>query len=366
MRFWSQNQFSHLPQKVPVRPTIRSRPLGLARTHRTALLPYFGQIKSKSKQSLDYFILYGTPNYGPGQANPFTLYYEHLDLPLEELERLKSLKVREDPALDPRSGLGSGPAGSLSELTLPPSPAAPDLVLQPEGRVRGGACAARAQGLDGGGGARDAQATARACLCRKNIQVWPAASSAVVMMLTPLAPTHARRLMEQMHHRLYKQFDDAAPVHDVNDGYWVLRAEEVPEGEAEQGGRTMQVCHVHENDAAATAPTFFGDPFLLRIRDDETVAQIRARIQVRALGSLGFRCLSQIAHLPWIDPQAKLGVADDEFAKWKLAFHPPRGPLEFLDSDTGALLGPRVAAAAGTVLNDSEVYLALQVRLGVV
>lgn len=163
----------------------------------------------------------------------------------------------------------------------------------------------------------------------------------------------------------------ADPTHEIgniNDQYWLLRAEPIPpseEGPPDEGEITIYVAHIAapkpppgstggaaaaaneaaadaaNNDsnggAAAAAPaalpaagvgggfipaggvsppetvTPFGDPFMLRIRVDETVGEVKARIQ------------------------EKLGVAPAEFEGWRAAYVTIRGPpVQYLAGEQGS------------------------------
>lgn len=149
-------------------------------------------------------------------------------------------------------------------------------------------------------------------------------------------------------------------ISSVNDSYWLLRAEPIPQDqEAEaltDGDRIINVCHIStnstkaesagnnsptsqsgpNNDAASggnggfisTAPAstaatvnVFGDPFLLRVGAQETVGAIKSRIQ------------------------EKLGVAAADFEHWKFAFVPVHAQLGYLADDE--VLAARFAAAEG-------------------
>ncbi|GKE92308.1 ubiquitin carboxyl-terminal hydrolase 13, partial [Tanacetum coccineum] len=73
----------------------------------------------------------------------------------------------------------------------------------------------------------------------------------------------------------------------------------------------------------------FGDPFIFVIRDDETLAEIRLRIQ------------------------KKLQVPDEEFSKWKFAFVSLGNPRYLQDSDV-----------VFTRFENSDVYGAWEEYLG--
>ncbi|KAG1662438.1 hypothetical protein FOA52_004019 [Chlamydomonas sp. UWO 241] len=190
-------------------------------------------------------------------------------------------------------------------------------------------------------------------------------------LLGPAAEGRRLRLMEVYNSKVYKVCDDSEPVDCMKDNYWHLRAECVPadqEGETPPGFTLLHVCHfalpgdkdtakdktagdrdkaqdtakdkgdkggVKDGDkdedkggdkdadvreARLPLASIFGAPFLLRIRDDEPVSEIQARIQ------------------------AKLGVSDEEWAKWRFAFLPGRLPEYLEGTDT---LGERLRSHSG-------------------
>lgn len=148
-------------------------------------------------------------------------------------------------------------------------------------------------------------------------------------------------------------------ISTVNDNYWLLRAEPVPQDQEQDNqaarDRIIHVCHISTNngtnkaesagnnsptsqsaptnDAAGggfigTAPAttaatvnVFGDPFLFKITAQETVGAVKARIQ------------------------EKLGIAAADFEQWKFAFVPVHAQLEYLADDD--VLAEKFAAAEG-------------------
>lgn len=152
-------------------------------------------------------------------------------------------------------------------------------------------------------------------------------------------------------------------ISSVNDNYWLLRAEPVPQDQEieslAEDDRIIHVCHINthsthstkaesagnnsptsqsgpNNDAAsggnggfigtalatiAATVNVFGDPFLLRIGAQETVGAVKSRIQ------------------------QKLGVAAADFEHWKLAFVPVHAQLVYVADHE--VLAERFAAAEG-------------------
>jgi ubiquitin carboxyl-terminal hydrolase 7 len=104
------------------------------------------------------------------------------------------------------------------------------------------------------------------------------------------------RMMEVFNHRIYKIFAETEEIETINDQYWTIRAEEMAPEEADCGPdhKLIHVRHFYR-DTRMNMTHNFGDPFLLLIAPDETLASIRSRIK------------------------AKLGLTDEELAKWKFA-----------------------------------------------
>jgi len=129
------------------------------------------------------------------------------------------------------------------------------------------------------------------------------------------------RLLEIFYARIYKVFAPADRVDAINDSYWTLRAEPVPEGDAEplaENERYLHVCHCAP-DAGGGAPTTHGDPFMLRVRDEETLDELKPRIRAAL----------------------RQAVTDKEFGAWKFALCPHLRPPEYLQGTdaVGARLG---------------------------
>ncbi len=219
----------------------------------------------------------GFENALSARAKHDILYYEVLDMPLPQLERLKSLRVhfhaKDTRRLD------------VVNVRVPK-----------ESRVA------------------DAMAELRRVLGEK------------------VSTTRALRFMETYQSKIFKVFAPDDTIDNINDAYWVLRAEEVPEDEApfgdsetirsasdaddvargdsdatETGDVLIHVYHFYRDgddkgdDAAQHTKSqhvhLFGDPFFMRVARDETLGSVKARARL------------------------KLGVAEKEFAKWRWAFH---------------------------------------------
>ncbi|XP_027344833.1 ubiquitin carboxyl-terminal hydrolase 12-like isoform X3 [Abrus precatorius] len=125
-------------------------------------------------------------------------------------------------------------------------------------------------------------------------------------------PDAELRLLEVFYHKIYKVFPPNEKIENINDQYWTLRAEEIPEEEKNLGphDRLIHVYHFNKDTAQNQMQIQnFGEPFFLVIHEGETLSEIKARIQ------------------------KKLQVPDDEFSKWKFAFLSLGRPEYLQDSD---------------------------------
>jgi ubiquitin carboxyl-terminal hydrolase 7 len=111
-------------------------------------------------------------------------------------------------------------------------------------------------------------------------------------------PDAELRLLEVFYHKIYKIFPPHEKIENINDQYWTLRAEEIPEEEKNLGphDRLIHVYHFMKDPNQNQQIQNFGDPFLLVIREGETAAEILERIQ------------------------KKLRVPDEEFSKVTFIF----------------------------------------------
>ncbi|XP_021892594.1 ubiquitin carboxyl-terminal hydrolase 13-like [Carica papaya] len=125
-------------------------------------------------------------------------------------------------------------------------------------------------------------------------------------------PNAELRLLEVFYHKIYKIFPLGEKIENINDQYWTLRAEEIPEEEKNLGpnDRLVHVYHFTKDTAQNQMQILnFGEPFFLVIHEGENLANIKVRIQ------------------------KKLQVPDEEFAKWKFAFLSLGRPEYLQDSD---------------------------------
>ncbi|XP_061337536.1 ubiquitin C-terminal hydrolase 13-like isoform X1 [Gastrolobium bilobum] len=124
-------------------------------------------------------------------------------------------------------------------------------------------------------------------------------------------PDAQLRLFEVFNHKIYKIFPLSEKIESINDQYWTLRAEEIPEEERNLGlhDRLIHVYHFI-NDPAPNQPVQnFGDPFFMVIHEGETLADVKLRIQ------------------------KKLQVPNEDFSKWKFAYLSLGRPDYLQDSD---------------------------------
>ncbi|CAH1441856.1 unnamed protein product [Lactuca virosa] len=125
-------------------------------------------------------------------------------------------------------------------------------------------------------------------------------------------PNAELRLLEVFYHKIYKIFPLTERIENINDQYWTLRAEEIPEEEKDLGptDRLIHVYHFTKETAQNQMQVQnFGEPFFLIIHQDETLGDVKLRIQ------------------------KKLQVPDDDFSKWKFAFLSLGRPEYLEDSD---------------------------------
>jgi len=125
------------------------------------------------------------------------------------------------------------------------------------------------------------------------------------------SPNAELRVLEVFYHKIYQIFPLLEKIENINDQYWTLRAEEIPEEEKNIGSndRLIHVYHLMKDINQTQQIQNFGDPFFLLVREGETLAEVKKRIQ------------------------SKLQVSDEEFSKWKFAFISMNRPDYLQDSD---------------------------------
>ncbi|KAJ7528132.1 hypothetical protein O6H91_16G085500 [Diphasiastrum complanatum] len=187
------------------------------------------------------------------------LYFETLDLPLPELQGLKTLKVAFHNARTEEV--------SVHNIRLPKQSTVGDVINELKGKVE---------------------------------------------LSSPKAEL---RILEVFYHKIYKIFPLSEKIENINDQYWTLRAEEIPEEEKNLGpqDRLIHVYHFNRDASQTNMVQNFGEPFFLLVSEDETLAKVKLRIQ------------------------KKLQVPDEEFIKWKFAFLSLGRPEYLQDTDLVAI-----------------------------
>ncbi|GAA0141978.1 cysteine protease [Lithospermum erythrorhizon] len=124
-------------------------------------------------------------------------------------------------------------------------------------------------------------------------------------------PDAELRLMEIFYNKIYKIYPLNERIENINDQYWTLRAEEIPEEEKNLGpsDRLIHVTHLVSDPAQTHMVKNFGVPFLLVIHESEALTEVKERIQ------------------------QKLQVPNEDFSKWKFAILSMGRPEYLEDSD---------------------------------
>jgi ubiquitin carboxyl-terminal hydrolase 7 len=88
------------------------------------------------------------------------------------------------------------------------------------------------------------------------------------------------RIFDVYLHKIYKVYQPTEKVDSVNDQNGPLRIQEVPDEEKNAGphGYLIHVCHFFKDDHHIE---YFGEPFLFLIHDGESLSDIKVRIQKR-------------------------------------------------------------------------------------
>ncbi|PWA50667.1 ubiquitin-specific protease 13 [Artemisia annua] len=226
------------------------------------------------------------------------LYYEVLDIPLPELESLKTLKVAFHHATKDEV--------VTHTIRLPKQSTVADMINDLKTKVE----------LSH----KDAELRLVEVFYHKIYKVELSHKDAEL------------RLVEIFYHKIYKIFQLNEKIENINDQYWTIRAEEIPEEQKDLGPQHSLI-HVYHftKDSSQNQVQIqnFGEPFLFVIRDDETLAEIKLRIQ------------------------NKLHVPNEEFSKWKFAFVSLGNPRYLQDSDV-----------VSTLFKKFDIYGAWELYLG--
>ncbi|KAL1558281.1 CSN-associated deubiquitinating enzyme Ubp12, variant 2 [Salvia divinorum] len=95
-------------------------------------------------------------------------------------------------------------------------------------------------------------------------------------------PDAELRLLEVFAHKIYKIFPSGEKIESINDNNWALQAEEIPEEEKHLGPHDclIHVYHfMNEENQNQLEIQNFGEPFLLAIHADEILANVKIRVQ---------------------------------------------------------------------------------------
>jgi len=98
----------------------------------------------------------------------------------------------------------------------------------------------------------------------------------------PLPVERCVRMLELFNHRIYKILSGEDEIEQINDQYWLIRVEEIPLEERAMGpeDRVVHVRHVYQ-DTKHNTHTNFGDPLLVLITPADTLPSVRRRLQTR-------------------------------------------------------------------------------------
>ncbi|CAM6033345.1 unnamed protein product [Sphagnum compactum] len=186
------------------------------------------------------------------------LYFEALDLPLPELQGLKTLKVAFHNSKTEEL--------SVHNIRLPKQSTVGDVIVELKDKVE---------------------------------------------LSSPKAEL---RILEVFYHKIYKIFPLNEKIENINDQYWTLRAEEIPDEEKDLGAhdRLIHVYHFSRDASQNHMVQNFGEPFFLVVHETETLAEVK-------------QCI-----------QRKLEIPYEEFSKWNFAFVSLGRPEYLQDSDVVA------------------------------
>ncbi|GFR50365.1 hypothetical protein Agub_g12576, partial [Astrephomene gubernaculifera] len=235
--------------------------LRLTRHNYFSCQPQRTAVKWRAAPSLDSLLTHGSHTVD-------TLYYEVLDLPLEEMEQLKTVKVsfhnergefvgeqhslrlrRETTVADLLTELGTRlqqAAAAAAANRAAAAAAAATGGSQPAeasvGAVSGGNGDAAAdqqqrlsQGGTGNGGAAVAAAAGPQPLSQAQQAQQQADEAALAAAAELVAAGRPMRLMELIQNKLYKVADPSETLDALNEAYWQLRAEFIPADQLADG-----------------------------------------------------------------------------------------------------------------------------------
>ncbi|KAK9999214.1 hypothetical protein SO802_018817 [Lithocarpus litseifolius] len=159
------------------------------------------------------------------------LYYEVLDIPLPELQGLKTLKVAFHHATKDEVRTPWPYGGPPLNITLPKRSTVGDVINDLKTEVE---------------------------------------------LSHPYAEL---RLLEVFNHKIYRIFPLGEKIENINAHYWTIWAEEISEEEKNLSSDDRLIHVYHFTKDTAQNPMNFGEPFFMVMHEGETLAEIKVRIQ---------------------------------------------------------------------------------------
>ncbi|CAL5363268.1 unnamed protein product [Camellia sinensis] len=200
------------------------------------------------------------------------LYYEVLDIPLPELQNLKTLKVAFHHATKDEVVV-------IHTRTLPKQSTVGDVINDLKTKVK---------------------------LSRPNAEL---------------------RLLQTGYHKIYKIFPLNEKIENINDQYWTLRAEEIPKEEKNLGPHDclIHVYHFMKVTAQNQVVQNFGKPFFLVIHEGEMLTEIKERIQKKlqvpdeefSKWKFAFLSLGRLKYLQDLDIVSSRFQRRDVYGTWE-------------------------------------------------
>ncbi|KAL1540994.1 ubiquitin carboxyl-terminal hydrolase 13 [Salvia divinorum] len=86
------------------------------------------------------------------------------------------------------------------------------------------------------------------------------------------------RQLKVFYHKIYKIFPTYEKIANINDQYWTLRAEVIPEEEKNLGQHDRIIHVYHFIKETAQNQGNFREPFFLVIHEKETLAEVKAQV----------------------------------------------------------------------------------------
>ena len=88
------------------------------------------------------------------------------------------------------------------------------------------------------------------------------------------------RVLQLSGNTIVRQVDHGEAVDDLDDSLWRFRAEPVPDEQLliEPGERVVHVAHVRRGSDTSAPVVPFGEPFLLKLREDDSLGTVKTRV----------------------------------------------------------------------------------------